>query len=426
MVASIWRPACGSENFFVDDFQTNLVQCAASARNISIKSIASPTFSLTHYGITHHFVRHRPDTLSFFSRQVTNSKALTKAFLRQAGIPTPNGRLFDPEQLEEAWEYARKLESAVVVKPLTGSSGKGVTANIRDWDHFCLAWKQVPEGQRVIIEEHIEGQDYRVVVIGKSHAGTALRRPARIIGDGRSTISQLIDQKRSERSQNPFVADADFELTSNMAFLLRCAGFDENTLLPKGRTWQLHDIANISAGGDTIDVSTAIHPDFQDIAVRATYAVPGLRYSGVDLLVPDISKPAAGQKFAVIEVNSTPDLALHHYPMEGSSRDLNGALLEDMFPTARIVPPAQWVGKTMTVEFDGNFDRFTEDLKLHVFQNCAAGSLTRTGDRTGMIEVAAPSHSCARFVRRVRSMPGTKVDVSPWDGAPPPRFVFSA
>jgi acylphosphatase len=122
------------------------------------------------------------------------------------------------------------------------------------------------------------------------------------------------------------------KITDMIEFNLRQQGITVASVLKAGQTLRLHSVANIGGGGESRDVSEIMHPDFSGIAVKARKAVFGVPYAGVDLLAEDITKAPHEQRWMVIEVNTNPDLALHHFPSEGAARDAAGAIVEHLFP----------------------------------------------------------------------------------------------
>ncbi|MEY8843313.1 hypothetical protein AB9K41_30135 [Cribrihabitans sp. XS_ASV171] len=425
MTAPIWTPASGTSLFTSDQLDTQIVKSCASARNIAINSVASPAFSLTHSQVTRHFFHHRPDTVSFFARQVSNSKFVTKAYLRKAGLPAPEGRLFPHDQRKAAWRYARALGGPVVVKPVTGSYGRGVTADIRAAEHFDTAWQQIPETRSVVVERHVTGNDYRLLVVGQSFVAAAQRKPASVTGDGVATISELIDRKNASRSHNPYASQKSLVLSDMMLYLLERDGMSPDSVLPEGQVLQLHAVANIGAGGDSVDVTGQVHPGFMDIALRAAHAIPGMTYAGIDVLAPDITMPPERQAFSICEVNTTPDLALHHFPLVGDSLDAVGTFLEHMFPLARPLPRAQWQRKLAKVSFASGFEAFRDAIAPFVVQNACAGRLSRTGETEAELAIAAPPVASRRFLRQVKALRGVKTELSDWLGEPPDSFEIA-
>ncbi|GAB3279360.1 hypothetical protein GCM10027347_54020 [Larkinella harenae] len=113
--------------------------------------------------------------------------------MSDANIPVPRGNVVRSEK--DLQHALRHLDFPLVVKPLNGNHGRGVTTNIQSvealYTAFLLAKKQSEE---VLVEQFVEGDDYRLLVIDYKLYAVAKRVPARVIGDGFSTIRQLVDQ----------------------------------------------------------------------------------------------------------------------------------------------------------------------------------------------------------------------------------------
>src|SRR5690606_1039023 len=120
--------------------------------------------------------------------------------------------------------------------------------------------------------------------------------------------------------------------TSLMRRNLHRAGLSEESIVEAGRRIELHSVANIGIGGEAVDVTDRVHPAWADIAVRARRAVLDAWHAGIDLIAADISRPPDEQAWCIIEVNTNPDLGLHHFPMSGTPRDVAGILVESLFP----------------------------------------------------------------------------------------------
>src|SRR5699024_5613674 len=138
---------------------------------------------------------------------ICKNKEVTKKYLLKGGVNTPKGNVFDKEiRNEEIVSYANKLGYPVVLKPSNASGGRGVIANIANETEFIEALEYVRDAlgfSKVIVEQYIEGQDYRLYVIGNEVVGAFYRIPANIVGDGKNTIRSLFEMKRKERMKNP-------------------------------------------------------------------------------------------------------------------------------------------------------------------------------------------------------------------------------
>lgn len=247
--------------------------------------------------------------------------------------PSPRGKSFASKDSQQAWAYAQEIGLPVVVKPIAGSGGSGVTTNIETPERFDSAWRQasINKTPTILVEEQIKGNDYRVVVIGQHVVAAALREPAHVVGDGTSTINKLIATKNQQRKYNPYHGAKTIKLTENILAHLEQAGLTPESVPEKDQYVQLHAVANIGSGGESIDVTDSVHPDWAEIAVNARKAAFNAPHAGLDIMAENIAHPPSSQKWTIIEINLNPDFGVNHFPMHGQGRDVAGALLEHLF-----------------------------------------------------------------------------------------------
>ncbi|WP_313137052.1 acylphosphatase [Paracoccus jeotgali] len=332
----------------------HLLKLAALSRGCTVDLIGDNLFLVSAPdGRTTCYSGRATPVMGIVAHRLAGNKIASAALMQKQGVQTPNGKVFGPRQLNAAVAHFKSLGFPAVVKPIEGSGGAGVTVNILDQAHFRAAWEEALKISRrgVIVERFISGRDYRVFVIGDKVVAAARRHPANITGDGRHTVAELLDLKSAERAAIPYVGDKTLVLTPAMIRRLEEAGRTPQHVLDKGEVWQLHEVANIGAGGDSEDVTALIHPDFVEIAIRARQFIPGMGYAGVDLLAADISLPQDSQDWAICEINSSPEFALHHFPGFGQGRDVAGALIEHALGmTARDAASAS---TTVHIRIDG-------------------------------------------------------------------------
>lgn len=258
---------------------------------------------------------------------IAKDKDYANFFLARMGYPVIEGAVFyspdfgraigRPKQsTDAAFAYARKLGMPVVVKPNSGSQGTGV-AFVRTKREFYMAMRRVFKTDRVaLVQRPVEGKDYRVVVLDDKIISAYERIPLNVIGDGRATVSVLLDRK-----QRQFIKDGrDTCLRKDdprIEIKLGRQGLSRDSVPERGRQVFLLDNANLSTGGDAVDVTKAIHSEFKKIAIRITRDM-GLRLCGVDLMVNgDIAKRPGD--YRVIEINSAP--GLDHYAKAGKDQE---------------------------------------------------------------------------------------------------------
>jgi cyanophycin synthetase len=269
---------------------------------------------------------------SHIAVEAAGNKALTKTMLSAVGVPVPRGSVV--RTVEEALDHASRIKGPVVLKPLDGNHGRGVSLGLESPEQVRWGFGQaVKHSRRVIVEEQYVGRDYRILVIGGKVVAVAERVPARVLGDGRSTVAQLIesvnrDQRRGvghEAVMTRIVVDGQ------LIDRLQRAGLDLQSVPANGEIVTLRATANLSTGGTAIDRTDEIHPDNASIARRAALTV-GLDVAGIDFMAPDITRSVRDTGGGVVEVNAAPGFRMHLEPSEGQSRDVAKAVVAQLFP----------------------------------------------------------------------------------------------
>ncbi|MFT5184241.1 MAG: cyanophycin synthetase, partial [Flavobacteriales bacterium] len=256
----------------------------------------------------------------------------TKDILEQAEVPVPKGDIIRTEAgLRDAVDY---VGYPLVIKPINGNHGRGITANINNWEEALVAFESAKEVSRaVIVERFIVGEDYRLLVINYKLVAAAKRTPAGVTGDGKSTIQELIDVVNSdprrgyghEKVLTQITVDA---MTEN---IIKDAGRKLDTVLPDGEWMGLKDTANLSTGGTSTDVTDVVHPYNVFMAERIAKLI-GLDICGIDIMTTDISTPLHETGGAILEVNAGPGFRMHLAPSEGLPRNVAGAVVDMLFP----------------------------------------------------------------------------------------------
>jgi D-alanine-D-alanine ligase-like ATP-grasp enzyme len=252
---------------------------------------------------------------------ITSNKQLTRQFLESAQAAVPRGRTFRMREIEAAVNYATGLGYPVVVKPLAGKSGLGVVAGIVDSQGVRWAVDQIVALQgaqgRFIVEEHVSGQDYRIYVAYGEVLSVVLRRPASVTGNGVHSVADLIEHKNKLRRHNPHTRTRLIRADDSSTYHLANQGLHWESVPEAGRVVQLAAAANISRGGDSVEVLSETHPSILAAAVRAANAIPGLNQAGVDFLLADHRTPLAEQSGGICEINATPALMASQAPVFG-------------------------------------------------------------------------------------------------------------
>src|SRR5699024_11141590 len=193
------------------------------------------------------------------------------------GVPVPQGKIFKVND-KEAITYASNIGYPVVIKPLKGSMGRGVYTNIQNEDElknaiedFRSRFKKYTE---FAVEKHYPGKEYRIYVVGDQVVGATNRIPANVIGDGKTSITNLIKNKNKERKKNPYLAPKPIKVDYEVRHLLKRAGYDENSIPPKGEQVFLREKSNLSSGGDPIEETDELSEEVKQLAVDALKSLP--------------------------------------------------------------------------------------------------------------------------------------------------------
>lgn len=266
---------------------------------------------------------------------IAGNKAMTKQLLAEAGLPVPRGVVV--RRVEEALVEAKRLRWPVVVKPLDGNHGRGVTTGIADEEALRTAFDlALQHGRRVIVEQQVPGNDHRILVVNGKVVAVAERVPAQVIGDGFHSIAQLIDDLNQDPRRGMGHENVLTRIVIDDAMLALLEKTDRTpaTIPMAGERVILRDTANLSTGGTAVDRTDVIHPANRAIAEQAA-AVVGLDVCGIDFLSPDIRRPLRDTGGGIVEVNAAPGFRMHLEPSSGTPRDVATPVIDMLFPRGR-------------------------------------------------------------------------------------------
>lgn len=296
------------------------------------------------------------DSTRCIGADISCDKLLTKRLLEYQYIPVASGeKVFNTINLLQT---AEKIGYPVVLKPQFGNKGKGVILNIKSEKELLKAYKVLSDSYKdVIIEKYIKGNDYRVCVVNHEVIAVARRVPPYLIGDGEHDIVDLIeilnsDPKRGESHEKPLTK---IKIDENLLECLNKQGFNVSSIPSVGEKVFLRENANLSTGGSAIDYTDEICEENRDLCIRAS-KVLGLDVCGIDICTEDISKPIYNGG-VIVEINAAPGIRMHHFPSEGKSRDVAGAIVDMMYNNnPRNIPVISITGtngKTTTARLAG-------------------------------------------------------------------------
>jgi cyanophycin synthetase len=272
------------------------------------------------------------DQTSAIAETISRDKELTKTLLQSCGVPVPEGSIVG--SANAAWNAAESIGLPVVVKPLDGNHGRGVSINLNTEAEVRAAFELAEqESSDVIVERFVRGDEHRLLVVGGKLVAAARGEEAWITGDGVSTVMQLIesqlnsDPRRGSSEEHPLnlvLTDPDDDSRPVLLQLAR-QGFTIESVPKNDERVLVQRNGNVSC-----DVTDLVHPSVAAIASLAARIV-GLDIAGIDLVVEDISKPLNEQGGAIVEVNAGPGLLMHLKPADGPARPVGRAIVDHLF-----------------------------------------------------------------------------------------------
>lgn len=315
---------------------TSAIVMAAEESHVPWHKAAAPWEAVLGAGKKKFFISGtKTSKTSRFAREICGNKPRTSKRLARLGIPVAKHKVV--YTVDDARQAATDIGFPVVLKPRYGTFGRGVTVGLTSQKEIPMAFRRAHAYHRaVIVEKFIEGSDHRLLVVGGKLVAAAMRTPAQVVGDGVSSVEQLIkianmDIRRSYGHVNIL---SKIVVNEDVKRVLRLQGFKLRSVPKRGVVVAVRSVANVSAGGTSVDVTDIVHPDNQALAIRIARKLH-LKIAGVDFICKDISVSHRIQGGAVCEVNATPGLRIHLTPREGHIQNVGGAIIKLLFGKTR-------------------------------------------------------------------------------------------
>jgi len=262
------------------------------------------------------------DAASGATVRLANNKYATINALRLGGFPVAYHRLC--KSTDEARTFLGRHRD-IVIKPVDSIRGQGITVGVKTRRQLAAAVRHVHR-RTFLAERRIIGRDYRLLVINYKIVYGILRLPAYVVGDGRSMIRQLINEKNRIPIDYKVAIPKD-QLTKDV---LREQRLTLASVPAAERVLTLRQTANLHTGGTTVDATDDLRAAVrrQAIAVARYLKLP---VAGIDVISPDIKKSFG----TIIEVNAGAGLRIHHFPHIGRPRLPGEDILDMLFPATK-------------------------------------------------------------------------------------------
>ncbi|HOZ86365.1 MAG TPA: cyanophycin synthetase [Bacteroidia bacterium] len=332
------------------------------------------------------------DKTSSISVDLASNKDETKRMLQEAAIPVAKGMCIVSE--EQVKEVIEKVNFPLVFKPLDGNHGKGASINVKTEEEAIAAFHHAKKySRKIIVEKFITGYDFRVLVINHRFIAAALREPAHVTGDGKSTIQELIERENKDprRGYGHENVLTEISIDRETHEQLLKYNYTLETVLKKDEQCYLKGTANLSTGGTSTDVTDIMHPTNIFTCERISRVI-GLDICGIDIMAKNLSEPLEVSGGVVLEVNAAPGFRMHLAPAKGLPRNVAAPVIDMLYPPGKncripIIAITGTNGKTTTtrliahiVKNNGYRVGFTTSDGIYV-QN----SMLTKGDTTGPV-----------------------------------------
>lgn len=312
----------GGRNF------TNIVVAAeALDRGITVRKAAnSRRMVLEHQGRSRTWAGGSTNHNDDLVKKIASYKDVASRLFRDLKISAPENAVFTGSDSARAWAWASPFSQSVV-KPHNGRQGENVHAGLQTEDEFHRAFRRVAAtSSQVLVEEFYTGVEHRCLVVEGTLVAATRRRPASVLGDGRTSISDLVAAKNRDRGP----IHKDLVLDAVAREYLQRHGYRPDSVPEPQRRIYLRSTSNLHTGGDAVDATEEIQDEERELVERASRALPGLRIVGFDVLLPrgenDVHAPS------VLEINASPMVSMHHFPWSGQPRDAARHVVDSLFP----------------------------------------------------------------------------------------------
>lgn len=320
-----FQPLKGYENF---EATTQIMIAEILARKLPFEIIDSENNLLAVTWNNREYIIHEgtiSDGNSLISFWISNDKWMTKQFLKRKGVNFAKAIILGrDEQLNSTSLPTYPL----VVKPVDTDHGIGVSTSINNEDQLKVALERAFKySKKAIVEEFFPGREFRFLVIEGVVRAITYREPANIVGDGVSTVEELIDKKNVGRGDDYKFPLLKIKVDDEVTRHLVAQSLTIKTVVANGEKIYLRKNSNLSTGGDSIDVTDSMPVYYKEVAEKAA-AAAGLRIAGVDIIISDLDEEPSPTNYIVVELNAPAMLSMHNYPYIGKNRHVEKYVLD--------------------------------------------------------------------------------------------------
>jgi len=263
-------------------------------------------------------------------RKLVEDKLKTEQYLSQFGINTPRSKIYHMSEKESAMEECFKNTEKIVLKPLSSSRGRGVQINVTK-DRFDINWDITKNALRlkneyILAQNVVEGFEARATIIEGELLSIMVRVPPFVTGNGKNTISELIDIKNEERQKCDFRKDMLITRSETNQEFLKAQNLNFDYIPQHSENILLNSISNIAYGGETIEITDIVSAEIKEEALNAMASIPNLNTCGIDIIMKSFDDTSP----VILEINSYPFLSIPYLPTYGTGKNPTELYVESL------------------------------------------------------------------------------------------------
>ncbi len=252
------------------------------------------------------------------ARLISKHKDMAYEFVRKNGVMVPETVVVRGSALSEATELLEKC-GRVIVKPKKGLGSEGLHLDITTPDQLGQAVADAGQGGAdVLVQRQFYGEEVRFAVIDGRVRAALLRQTPRVVGDGTSTLAQLIRKENDRRRE---VNDTLVPYPQLDASLVSRQLLESNEVIPRGEVRELNKSTMIRGGASIYNILSEVDPGYASVAERACEGL-GKGFIVADIMIADYTAPPSDDTYVFIEFNLAPAVSLFYSCRDGKQVEI--------------------------------------------------------------------------------------------------------
>ncbi len=256
---------------------------------------------------------------------ISNNKAIGYDFASEHGASIPETIVIKPNTDVKSANLLLEKYKNIIVKPLDASLALGVTMNISATRDIVAAIDVAREySDTVLAQQQVSGDELRFAIVNGKAVAALNRQTARVIGDGTSTIAELIKIENTARTQ---LEDTYFSYPQLDQALIDPKYIRDTSVPKEGQIIELSSSAMVRFGASMYNVLPVVNAGYVKVAERIGSAL-SMDFIVVDMMIADYTQPSTDDNYWFMEYNTSPILKLFHGTRDGNNIDIVGLVAD--------------------------------------------------------------------------------------------------